>query len=390
MSGSIKDKVAIIGMGCTKFGELWGKGPSDLVVEAVSEACEDAGVEVKDMEAAWVGTLFSGMGGRTISEPLKLQYIPVTRLENACGSGHEALRGAAYAVAAGVYDMCLAVGVEKLKDEGTSGLPGMQNHTGTHYESTPPGMFAMMATTYFNRYGLTPEEGKKMIAKVSVKSHHNGMLNPKAHLRREITIEQVLNAPIIAWPLGLFDCCGVSDGAAAAIVCRPDMAKNFRADPVYIKSIQISSSPTSGRMLSSYDYTHIEEAYRAGIASYKEAGITDPRKEINIAEVHDCFSITEAVTMEDLQFSPRGRVKEDIEAGTFNIDGELPVQTDGGLKCFGHPIGASGIRMVYELYLQLQGRADERQIQKPINQGLAHNMGNEPYAPVVSMCIVGL
>ena len=193
MSGSIKDKVAIIGMGCTKFGELWGKGPSDLVVEAVSEACEDAGVEVKDMEAAWVGTLFSGMGGRTISEPLKLQYIPVTRLENACGSGHEALRGATYAVAAGVCDMCLAVGVEKLKDEGTSGLPGMQNHTGTHYESTPPGMFAMMATTYFNRYGLTPEEGKKMIAKVSVKSHHNGMLNPKAHLRREITIEQVLN-----------------------------------------------------------------------------------------------------------------------------------------------------------------------------------------------------
>ena len=389
MPGSIKDKVAIIGMGCTRFGELWGRGPSDLVVEAVNEACTDAGIEIKDIEAAWVGTLFTGMGGRTISEPLKLQYIPVSRLENACGSGHDALRGATYAVAAGVYDVCLAVGVEKLKDEGTSGLPGMQNKTGTHYESTPPGMFAMMATTYFNRYGLSPEEGKRMIAKVSVKSHHNGMLNPKAHLRREITEEQVLNAPIIAWPLGLFDCCGVSDGAAAAIVCRADLAKNFRPDPVYIKSIQICASPTSGRMLSSYDYTHIEEAYRAGIASYKEAGITNPRKEISMAEVHDCFSITEAVTMEDLQFSPRGQVKADIEGGTFNLDGELPVQTDGGLKCFGHPIGASGIRMVYEIYLQLQGRADQRQIKDPVT-GLAHNMGNEPYAPVVSMCIVGL
>ncbi len=376
-------------MGCTRFGELWNQGPSDLVVEAVGEAVEDAGIEMKDIGAAWVGTLFTGMGGRTISEPLKLQYIPVSRMENACGSGHDALRGATYAVAAGVYDICLAVGVEKLKDEGTSGLPGMQNHTGTHYESTPPGMFAMMAIKYFSRYGLTPQEGKEMIAKISVKSHKNGMLNPKAHLRREITVEQVLNAPIIAYPLGLFDCCGVSDGAAAAIVCRADMAKNFRPDPVYIKSIQICTSPTSGRMLSSYDYTHIEEAYRAGVASYKEAGITDPRKEIDLAGVHDCFSITEAITMEDLQFSPRGKVKDDIEAGTFSLDGELPVQTDGGLKCFGHPIGASGIRMVYELYLQMQGRADKRQLKDP-KLGLAHNMGNEPYAPVVSMCIVGL
>ncbi len=375
-------------MGCTRFGELWNQGPGDLVVEAVGEAVSDAGIGINDIEAAWVGTLFTGMGGRTISEPLKLQYIPVSRMENACGSGHDALRGAAYAVAAGVYDICLAVGVEKLKDEGTSGLPGMQNHTGTHYESTPPGMFAMMAIKYFSRYGLTPQEGKEMIAKISVKSHRNGMMNPKAHLRREITVDQVLKAPIIAYPLGLFDCCGVSDGAAAAIVCRADIAKNFRPDPVYIKSIQICTSPTSGRMLESYDYTHIEEAYRAGVASYKEAGITDPRKEIDLAGVHDCFSITEAITMEDLQFSPRGKVKDDIEAGTFSLEGELPVQTDGGLKCFGHPIGASGIRMVYELYLQMQGRAGERQIKDP-KLGLAHNMGNEPYAPVVSMCIVG-
>ena len=389
MSESIKDKVAIVGMGCTKFGELWDKGPSDLVIDAVSEACQDAGVEAKDIEAAWVGTMFSGFGGRSISEPLKLQYIPVTRVENACGSGHEALRGATYAVASGTYDVCLAVGFEKLKDEGASGLPGMENRSNTHYQSTPPGMFAMMATNYFDRYRLSPEEGKTMLAKISVKSHKNALLNPKAHFRRELTVEQVLAAPIIAWPLGLFDCCGVSDGAAAAIITRADMAKKFRLDPVYIKALQICTSPTSGRMTSGYDYAHVEEAYRGGVASYKEAGMKEPRKEVGMAEVHDCFSITEAVTMEDLQFSPRGKVKDDIEAGTFHLDGALPVQPDGGLKCFGHPVGASGIRMVYELYLQLQGRADKRQIKNP-KLGLAHNMGNEPYAPVVSICIVGL
>ncbi|MBE0479485.1 MAG: acetyl-CoA acetyltransferase [Dehalococcoidia bacterium] len=389
MPGSIRDRVAIVGMGCTRFGELWDKGPSDLIVEAVDEACKDAGLEIKDIQAAWGGTLFSGSGGRSVSEPLRLQYIPITRVENACGSGHDAVRNASYAVAAGIYDVALAVGFEKLKDEGTSGLPGMDNRTHTHAVATMPGMFAMMATRYFDRYGLTPQEGKTMLAKISVKSHRNGSLNPKAHLKNVLTLERVLNAPIIAWPLGLFDCCGVSDGAAAAIITRADMAGNFRSDPVYIKALQICTSPTSGRITSEYDYTHVEEAYRAGIAAYAEAGVREPRKEISMAEVHDCFSITEAVTMEDLQFSDRGRVKEDIDAGMFNLEGELPVQPDGGLKCFGHPIGASGIRMLYELYLQLQGRAGPRQIEDP-KLGLAHNMGHEPYAPTVSVCILGL
>jgi len=252
-----------------------------------------------------------------------------------------------------------------------------------------PGVFAMMATKYFHRYGLTPEEGKSMLAKISVKSHANGSLNPKAHLKNLLTVEQVLNAPIIAWPLGLFDCCGVSDGGAAAIITRADKAKEFRKDPVYIKALQICGTPSTGRITSEYDFTHVEESYRAAAAAYKEAGVTDPRKEIGMAEVHDCFSITEAVTMEDLQFSPRGRVREDIDAGTFELTGELPVQPDGGLKCFGHPIGASGIRMVYELYLQLQGRADKRQIKDP-KLGLAHNLGHEAYAPICSVCIVGL
>ncbi|TET74192.1 MAG: acetyl-CoA acetyltransferase [Dehalococcoidia bacterium] len=389
MPGSIKDRVAIVGMGCTRFGELWDKGPSDLIVDAVTEAYADAGVEAKDIEAVWGGSIFSGHGGRSISEPLRMQYVPITHVVNACASGHDAVRNAAYSVAAGIYDLVLAVGFEKLKDEGMSGLPGMDNRTHTHAVATMPGMFAMMATKYFHRYGLSPEEGKTMLAKISVKSHANGSLNPKAHLRNVLTIERVLNAPIIAWPLGLFDCCSVSDGGAAAIITSADKAKEFRRDPVYIKALQLCTSPTSGRLTSEYDYTHVEEGYRAGVAAYKEAGITDPRKEISMAEVHDCFSITEAVTMEDLQFSPRGKVKDDIDAGTFELSGELPVQPDGGLKCFGHPIGASGIRMLYELYLQLQGRADKRQIKDP-KLGLAHNMGHEPFAPTVSVCIVGL
>ena len=389
MPGSIKDRVAIVGMGCTQFGELWEKGPTDLIVDSTNEALADAGIEMKDIEACWSGTLFSGSGGRTVGEALRSQYIPISRMENACASGHEAVRGAAYAIAAGIYDICLAVGYEKLKDEGASGLPGMENRTGTHYQSSMPGVFAIMATRYFHRYGLGPEEGKTMLAKISVKSHHNGSLNPKAHLRREVTLEQVLNAPIIAWPLGLFDCCGVSDGGAAAVLVRADMVKSFPNTPVYLKALQICTTPSSGRLVTDYDYTHVEEAHRAGIAAYAEAGITNPREEISMAEVHDCFSITEAVTMEDMQFSPRGRVKEDIEAGTFQLTGQLPVQPDGGLKCFGHPIGASGIRMLYEPWLQFQGRAGPRQI-KNAKMALAHNMGNEPYAPVVSVCIVGL
>src|SRR4030042_1277027 len=180
MPGSIKDKVAIVGMGCTQFGELWGKGPTDLIVDAVNEAVTDAGIGIKDIQAVWGGTLFSGTGGRTVSEALRLQYVPVTRVENACGSGHEAVGGGAYAIAAGIYDICLAVGYEKLKDEGSSGLPGMENRTNTHYQSSMPGVFAIMATKYFDRYGLSPEVGKTMLAKISVKSHKNGMLNPKA------------------------------------------------------------------------------------------------------------------------------------------------------------------------------------------------------------------
>jgi acetyl-CoA C-acetyltransferase len=400
MAEGIRDKVAIIGMGCTRFGELWDKSPEDLMVDAFTEAIQDAGIEKKDIQAAWQGgpemtEVSTGHSAIPLSTALKLQYIPTTKVENMCASGSEALRAATYAVASGACDIALALGIEKLKDTGYGGLPEFSHvmAVGTKLRvvmanNTTPGMFAMMATRYFSHYGLTPEEGKKTLAKISVKSHHNGTLHEKAHMRREVTIDQVVNAPIIAWPLGLFDCCGVSDGSAAAIVCRADMAKNFRSDPVLIKSCQIAACTGDELSYTKYDLMHIESTCRAAPRAYKEAGITNPREEISMMEVHDCFSITELVTYEDLGISPRGRAKEDIDAGFFELGGKIPCQPDGGLKCFGHPIGASGLRMMYEMYKQLQGKAGPRQVKNP-KFGLTHNLGGVPVRNVVAINIVG-
>lgn len=397
MAEGIRDRVAIIGMGCTRFGERWNESADELMVEAFMEAIEDAGIDKKDIGAAWSGTCYEetsvGKSAIPLSVALKLPFIPATRVENWCATGSEALRGACYAVAAGAYDICLALGVEKLKDTGYGGLPQNEVQWGTvrrlvDANQTAPGMFAMLATRYFSRYGIGPDEGKRMIAMVSAKSHRNGALNPKAHLRREVTVEQIINAPIVAWPLGLFDCCGVSDGAAAAIVTRADMAKKFRPDPVYVKALQIAAS-SGEEMLYDDDWTHVESSVRAGRSAYQEAGINNPRQQISMAEVHDCFSITEAITMEDLDFSPRGKVKEDIESGFFELTGRLPVQPDGGLKSFGHPIGASGLRMMYEMYKQLQGKAGPRQIKDP-KFGLTHNLGGVPSVNIASVMIVGL
>jgi acetyl-CoA C-acetyltransferase len=393
--GSIKDKVAIIGMGCTKFGELWEKSVDDLITDAAYEACEDAGVDLKDIEAAWLGTVFSGQTALSLSSPLKLQYIPVTRVENMCATGTEALRGAAYAVAAGACDMALAVGVEKLKDTGWTGVQPSNvigrtamGTAGTELEISPPAMFALLASGYFHKHGLDPEYGKRLLAQIAVKNHHNGSMNPKAHFQNEITLEQVLKSPIVAAPLGVLDCCGVSDGAAAAIVVRAEKAKGFRKDPVYIKTMAISAGPGRDPMVEHYDFAHVEENVRAARRAYAEAGIKNPRAELSIAEVHDCFTIHELSVYEDLGWSRRGRAGEDIEAGTFQIEGELPVNTDGGLKCFGHPLGASGLRMQYEVYKQLQEKAGPRQVKNP-RLGLTHNLGGTIWGGVACICITG-
>jgi acetyl-CoA C-acetyltransferase len=397
MLGGIKDKVAIVGMGCTKFGELWDKSAPDLMIEAYQEAMEDAGIEKRDINAAWLSTCFDevnvGKSGQPLAKTLKLPFIPVTRVENFCASGTEALRGAAYAVASGAYDITLAMGVEKLKDTGYGGLPDLGRVMGNQNRFmfpnvTAPGAFAMMATRYFAKYNLSAEEGKLAMARISAKSHRNGVKSPKAHLRMEVSVEQILKSPIIAWPLGLFDCCGVSDGAACAIVTRPEIAKRLRPDPVFIKALQLAVTSGEEHAFTGWDGAHVESTYRAGALAYQEAGVKNPRKELSMIQVHDCFSITELVTYEDLQISPKGQAKEDVAAGFFELDGQIPSQTDGGLKCFGHPIGASGLRMAYECYKQLQEKAGERQIKDP-ELALTHNLGGFPGMAVVSVAIFG-
>lgn len=399
MAVGIKDKVAIIGMGCTRFGERWDVNSDDMMVEAFTEALDDAGIEKKDLDAAWFGCCVDevnvGKSGLPLALALKLPYLPVTRVENFCATGGEALKGAAYAVASGACDIALALGSEKLKDTGYGGLPdlptllGMKNRVFFPTVSAPGG-FAMLATKYFDKYGLSPEEGKEILAMISVNSHHNGVKNPKAHLRREVTIEQVINAPMISWPLGLYDCCGVSDGAACAIVCRAEDAHKYRKDPVKIKGLQIALSTGEELMYNGkWDNTYIESTRRAAARCYKEAGVTNPREEISMFEVHDCFSITELATYEDLGISEAGKAGNDVRDGFFTMEGKMPCQPDGGLKCFGHPIGASGLRMAYEMYKQLQGKCGDRQINDP-QLGLTHNLGGWPSMTIINVNLFGL
>ena len=404
MSESIKDKVAIVGAGCSMFGERWDVGFEDMVVEAAYEAYEDAGVEGKDIEAAWYASTtraaIGGAGSTTpqtglgISLPLKLQYKPISHVQNACGSGEDAMRNAAYALAAKVYDLVLVLGVEKLKDQGYGGLVQMATppHTVINMGGSGPGWYALAATRYFHKFGLAPEQGKRLLAMISSKSHHNGARNPKAHLRREVTVEQIMAAPIIAWPLGLYDCCGVTDGASALIMCRAEDAKNYRKDYMLIKGLGLSIGSGMGPVRTDYDYTWWNETHYAAQDAYKQAGITNPRKQIDLVELHDCFSIAELIAAESLSVCERGHAKEDIESGAWTQEGEMPINLSGGLKSFGHPVGASGAREAYEVYKQLQGKAEDstRQLKTKPTTGVVHNQGGAPGKFMCAVCVYGL
>ena len=388
--GNIKDKVAIVGMGCSKFGERWDASLEDLAIESAYEAYEDAGVGPEDIEACWMGQVMApvnGNGGAAIADALKLLDIPVIRNENWCTTAHIALIEACIAVASGLYDTVMAIGVEKLKDTGYPGLgTGRGMSPVLEARRTAPGSFGLIAKRYFETYGLSNEEGKETLAKIAVKNHDNGSLCPKAHFHNKITLEKALNAPIIAWPLGLFDCCGNSDGSACAIITRADRARDFRPDPVYMKGYGISMDSLLPHLRPGFDWLHFDALIKSSHKAYEMAGIKNPREELDVAEVHDCFTITELAIYENFGFSPRGKAKEDIDSGFFARGGGLPVNIDGGLKCFGHPIGASGLRMTYEIYKQLQGKADlpERQVKNP-RLGLSHTFGGPPQISAVAI-----
>ena len=397
MARGIKDKVAILGMGCSKFGERWDKEADDLMVEAFEEALKDAGIEKNQIEAAWFSTAIEeqhvGKSGTPLAVALRLPQIAVTRVENFCASGTDAFRGAVYAVASGAADIALALGVEKLKDTGYGGLPqrgrGVLNSQ-WWANASAPGNFAHLAAAYRAKHGASKEDLKRAIAHISVKSHDNGSRNPKAHLQNKVTMEQVLDAPIVAEPLGLFDCCGVSDGSACAIVTTPEIARSLgKTDIISVKALQLSVSNGVEAQHNSWDGSYFATTRVASKKAYQEAGIANPRDEIDLIEVHDCFSVTELVTMEDLHISAEGRAIHDVMDGFYDHDGKIPCQIDGGLKCFGHPIGASGLRMIYEMYLQLQGKAGPRQRKELPRLGLTHNLGGFPHQNVCSISIVG-
>ncbi|WP_337998283.1 acetyl-CoA acetyltransferase [Oleispirillum naphthae] len=385
---SLKDKVAIVGMGCSKFGERWDCGVADLAIESAYEAYADAGVEPKDIQAVFVGQMYAPVGGLAASQvvdALKLNGIPLLRNENYCTSGHIALLEACMAVASGAYDVVMALGVEKLKDTGYPGLgAGRGMSPVAEARRTAPGSFALIATRYFEQYGLSYEEGRQTLAKIAVKNHRNGMLAPKAHFHREISLEDVLSAPVIATPLGLFDCCGNSDGSACAIVTRADAARSMRDDPIYVKGFGVAMDAMLPHVRPDFSWTSFNALKQSSSKAYAMAGIKDPRKELDLAEVHDCFTVTEMLIYEDFGFSPRGKARADIDNGVFEREGELPVNVDGGLKCFGHPVGASGLRMTYEIYKQLQHKVDnpERQI-KNAARALSHTFGGGPQISAV-------
>jgi acetyl-CoA C-acetyltransferase len=392
-SHGVKDRVAIIGMGCTRFGEHWDKGVDDLIVAAAAETFASAGVTKQEVDAYWFGTAQSGMSGIALARPLGLEGKPVTRVENYCATGSEALRQAVYAVASGAYDMAMAVGAEKVKDAGYQGLnafpiPG----DGTARTVTAAAMFSMVAPAYAGKYGVPLADMKTALARVASKNHYNGARNPRAQFRKEYSVEKLCSMPAVAGGLSVFDCAGVADGAAAAIVVRAEDAHRYTDKPLLVKALSVVAGNGGGLGDPAYDYTTFPEVVAAAADAYAQAGITSPRTELAMAEVHDCFTPTEIVLAEDLGLAERGTAWKEVMAGTFDLDGEVPVNPDGGLKAFGHPVGASGLRMMFEAWLQLRGEAPaERRIstygKRPL--ALTHTLGGYPGEMVSFVSILG-
>lgn len=386
----MKRRVAIIGTGITKFGELFDKDYKELLWESFSTALSDAGIDKSELQAGWLGTYmpyawgYEGNAGSTVAETLELYPIPITRVANYCSTGMEAVRNAYFGIMSGEYDMVFAVGVEKMRD-----VPSRGSLVAQHIERghpllckgrTAPGMFALLATRYLYEHNLT----RRILSKVAVKNHYYGSLNSKAHFRKRITEEEADNAPPVAEPLRLYDCTPTTDGSACCILTTEEIAKSLGGDYVLIKGIGFATY--GGYFTLQFDTTFDFKGFRAtqeaAKFAYKQAGIKDPVNEIDVIECHDCFTITEIINYEDLGLCNRGEGWKLIEEGMTSGDGKIPVNISGGLKSFGHPIGASGVRMINEICDQLRGRCGERQV-KNARIGLAHTLGG----PGIVSCV---
>lgn len=370
---AIRDKVAVTGVGCCQFGENWDKSREDMMVEAVWEAYEDAGIDDPDaqIDAVFAGAVYPREGSGEVAESLKLFGKPITMLMDYCQTGTDAFRCGVMSVACGLYDTVLVLGFDKPKDRGVSG-PSVNFDRVRGLPATPAGWFSLCAARYFETYGV----GREDLAKIAVKNHHNGTLAPKSMLKKEITVEDVLSARIISWPFGLYDCAAQSDGAAAAIITRSDLAKQVRDDHVLVKAVTVSTAEHPQRD-PNFDFLAWKPTIYAAKDAYAQAGISEPFRQLDVVQLHDCFTLTEMLTYEDLGLCKKGEAKDHIASGTFELTGELPVNTDGGLKTFGHPTGATGVRMIYENVLQLRGQAGPRQV-KDATMALSHNIGGPP------------
>ena len=371
--------VAVIGIGCTNFGEVWESSFRDLFVTAGALALEDAGLSGETIDAMYVGNMSAGRFieqehiGALIADyaGLTTTHIPSTRVEAACASGGLAFRQAVIAVASGMEDIVVAAGVEKMTDvepgASTDALTGAADREWEGFiGATFPGLYAMIATDYMNRYPLTRED----LALVPVKNHKNGANNPIAQFSQEITVDTVLNSTLVADPLRLFDCSPITDGAAAVIVAPLERAREFTDTPIKILATAQASDTIA--LHDRRDISTLDATIAAGERAFRMARVE--HKDIDLVEVHDCFSIAEICAIEDLGFCRKGEAGWFTREGETQIGGKIPVNTSGGLKSCGHPVGATGIKQVCEVVQQLRGEAGKRQV-NGAKIGMTHNVG---------------
>ncbi|MCJ7444586.1 MAG: thiolase domain-containing protein [Methanotrichaceae archaeon] len=379
--------VSIIGVGCTKFGERWESSLRDLVAEAGVIAIDDACIVGEQIDALFVGNMSAGrfVGqehiGALIADcaGLSRRHIASTRVEAACASGGLALRQAVLAVASGYHDIVIAAGVEKMTDvsAGTA-ADALAAAADREWEcfvgATFPALYAMMARLHMRRYGTTHDQ----MAMVAVKNHHHACMNPIAQYHAELSIEDVNRSPMVADPLHVFDCSPISDGAAVVVIVPTEMARSFVDTPVRI----VGSSQGSDTLAlhDRRDLTTLDSTVIAARSAFRQADI-EPWQ-VDVAEVHDCFTIAEILAIEDIGFVEKGQGGRVVEEGITALSGELPVNTSGGLKACGHPVGATGIKQVYEIVLQLRGEAGQRQVDE-VEIGLTHNVGGSGGTAIV-------
>jgi acetyl-CoA C-acetyltransferase len=386
--------VSIIGIGITKFGELWDKSFRQLIAEAGAKAILDAGITGKEINAMYIGSMSSGrfVGqehvGALVADVsgFSHMHIPSTRVEGACASGALAVRQGYLSIASGINDIVIVGGIEKMNDVGgISASETLATASDQEWESffgaTFPSLYAMIAKRHMYEYGTT----KKQLAEVAVKNHANGALNPDAQYKRPITLESVMKAPIVADPLGLMDCSPVSDGAASIVLCAEDIAKRYTTKP--IKIIGSGQGSDTLALHERRDICTLDATVHAADMAYNQSKITP--KNIDLAEVHDCFTISEICAIEDLGFVKKGEGGKAVENKITTLDGSLPINTSGGLKSKGHPVGATGVAQIVEITQQLRGEAGKRQV-KNAQIGLTHNVGGSGATCVVHILEGGL